>query len=384
MRQKTLDAAGQEIAVIGQGTMGIGGYLTADHAHDEQGVKALELGIAMGMTFIDTAEVYGNGHSEELVARATKGKRKDVFIASKFSPEHSTCEAVIRAAEGSLRRLQTDYIDLYQVHWPNPSVPIEETMGAMERLVEQGRVRYIGACNFSLRQLKQAQQALTNAKIASIQVEYNLFDRSIEKTILPYCEKEGITTVAYSPLDQGKIGCGDSAQLTVLEAIAAKYQKKPSQIILRWLTMHPTVVAIPKAIHAKHVKENATACDFDLTREDFERIERVFTQEPAYIPADAIRVSTEGTNNRGVYQTLHDAMANPLHFVPSPAVLAQDIRDHAEEDIKPVRLIASRSKTATLKYDLMEGRIRYWAWVIAYNGKKPIPAYIRKVPLHTS
>lgn len=373
MKQKQLGKSPTRIPAIGQGCMGIGGYLSRDSASDDAQIRSLRLGIELGMNFIDTAEAYGNGHSEELVGHAIRGMRDNVFIATKFSPEHNSFENVLKSAEASLQRLQTDYIDLYQVHWPNPRVPISETMRAMSRLLGEGKIKYVGVSNFSLKELKEAQAALPENEIVSIQVEYNLFDRSIESGILPYCEGESMTTIAYSPLDQGKVA--GARRIKTLQDIADKYGKTPAQITLNWLISHSSVIAIPKAAKTEHIKENASAADFKLAEEDFTEIGRVFAQEPVRVPTDRICVVPGGQGNRPVYRTVEEALKNRLGFVPSPAELAQDIRKG--NVLKPVRVIKSADKTGRYDYDLVEGRVRYWAWVIAYNGEKPVPVLLR-------
>lgn len=374
MNYKELGKKHTKVPAIGQGCMGIGGYLSRESLHDDNQIKALRLGIELEMTFIDTAEAYGNGHSEEIVGRAVEGIRDKVFIATKVSPEHLSYDALLRSAEGSLRRLKTDYIDLYHVHWSNPKIPISETMRAMKRLLKAGKIRYVGVSNFSLTELKEAQAAISEDEIVSIQTEYNLFDRSIENNILPYCEHEGITTIAYSPLDQGKIASGDK-RIEALEMIADKYSRTIAQVALNWLISHPSVIVIPKATNPEHIKENAAAADFELSDEEFKEISEIFAQECVYVPTDRIRVIKGGQGNRQVYHTLEAAIENKLGFVPSPVDLAHDIREG--EVLKPVRVIRSTDKTGNYDYDLTEGRIRYWAWVIAYSGEKMIPVYIR-------
>jgi diketogulonate reductase-like aldo/keto reductase len=374
MKYKELGKKNTKIPAIGQGTMGIGGYLSRESRQDEAQINALKLGVELGMAFIDTAEGYGEGHSEELVAKAVEGVRDKIFIATKFSPEHNGYEDVLKSAEHSLRRLGTDYIDLYQLHWPTPRVPISETMRALEQLLKEGKIRYAGVCNLSLKELKEAQAAMSREEIASIQVEYNLFDRTIENSILPHCQSEGMMTIAYSPLDQGRIASGDN-RIKILQEIADKYQKTMSQIALNWLVSHDAVIAVPKATNPEHVRQNAASMDFELSGEDFEKISEVFAQEFVYVPTDRICVIPGGQGNRQVYQTVEEALENKLGFVPSPVEMAQNIRDG--EALKPVRIIRSADKTGRYDYDLMEGRIRYWAWVIAHNGEKAIPVLIR-------
>lgn len=270
--------SGQKIPVLGLGTWGIGGFSSKYLHGDDEGVQALRLGLELGMRFIDTAEMYAHGHSEEVVAKAVKAERENVFIATKVSPDHLSQDQVIRSCEASLRRLETNYIDLYQVHWPNPSIPIAETMKAMERLVAEGKVRHIGVSNFSVRQTREAQEALSKSSLASNQVEYSLVDRSIEEDLLSYAEKEQITVIAYSPVARGQIPKGGRGERwRVLDEIVSKYGKTRTQVALNWLIAKRSVVAIPKAAKLHHVKENAGAAGWRMSEQDYETLNRAFT-----------------------------------------------------------------------------------------------------------
>lgn len=371
MNYKKLGKTNDVIPVIGQGCMGIGGEFSPDTSKDQEQIAALRLGIDLGMTLIDTAEVYGGGHSEELVGKAVEGVRDRVFIATKFSPENNGYDDVLKSAEKSLNRLKADYIDLYQVHWSNPAIPVEATMKAMEKLVRQGKVRYLGLSNFSVREMQQAQNALGSEVIVSNQVEYNLFDRFVDGNIMPFCERHEQTMIAYSPLDQGN----SIAHKQRLREIAEEYGRSVSQVVLNWLTCHSPVVVIPKSLNAQHIRENSEATDFVLSAEHQQEIDRLFPSEPHYIDPMLISVSPQGAGNRKVYQTIEDALENPLNFVPSPSELAADIQKG--EPVKPVRLTLNSNPNEDFEYDLIEGRIRYWAWVIAFNSQKPVPSYIR-------
>lgn len=357
MEYKQLGKTGIQVSAIGQGTMGMGGYFTEDSTRDGFYVDMLKKGIDFGMTFIDTAEAYGAGHSEELVGRAVKNYRKGVFIATKVSPEHLAYDSVLNSAEGSLERLQTNYIDLYQIHWPNPTIPIEETLHAMEQLVENGKVRYVGVSNFSLKELKVINEVFPSDRIVSLQIEYNLFDRTIEEDVLPYCKQEKISVIAYSPLDKGKI-CGKE-KIGVLQEIARRYNKTTVQVTLKWLVSKTPVIVIPKATCIDHIRDNASSTDFDLSEEDIELISRTFTQFPVSIPTDRIKVNRNGLDK----------------FVPSPNDLVRSIRDGVP--LKPIRVVKSEDASGQYDYDLVEGKVRYWAWVFAHNGKIPIWALVR-------
>jgi len=375
MVKKRLGNSHEYISALGQGTMGLGGFLEADKDRDSDYIKAIRLGIDYGLTFIDTAEAYGDGHAEELVGRATSNQRSQVFIATKVSPEHLAYEKIVQACEGSMKRLATEYIDLYQIHWPNPEIPIKETMEAMKYLREQGKIRFIGVSNFSLEQIRESREIIGKDGFVFVQSEYNLFDRSIEYDVLPFCEENNILTIAYSPLDQGYIAQGHS-RIETLDRIAQKHGKTRAQIVLNWLVSHPNVIAIAKAANPEHIRQNATAADFAIDQNDIRAIERTFQCKPVHVPTQRIKVIVGGQGNRKVYQTVEDALKNPLGFTPSPYALAMDMRKK-KYAIKPVRVRRSSDQTGRYDYDLVEGRIRYWAWHIAYEGKRPISVLIR-------
>lgn len=363
---------GVPIPVIGQGGMGLGGYFEMDAGQDQVGLKALAVGLEHGATFLDTAESYGAGHSEELIGLAVKGLRSKVFLATKFLPEHSRYEEVLAAAEGSLRRLRTDYIDLYQVHWPNSNVPLAETMGALDDLVTVGKVRMIGVCNFSLDELKEAQKR-AETRISFIQAEYNLFDRGIESDLLPYCRENGILVLAYSPVDQGLRHFSPS-QKEYLSAMGRKYGRSSVQVMLNWLVSSGGVTAIPQTNNPAHARENALAADFTLSTEDVRALNQLFPQKPAYIaPRTISPVGRLDRPGRKIYSTKKEALDNKFDLTPSPAQLARDMM--TDPRIKPVRV----AETGPGAYELLEGRVRYWAWVIAFGEDEPIPCLVKRI-----
>src|SRR5712692_1522767 len=276
MQFRPLGRTHESIPIIGLGTWGIGGEMGPDSSRDEAGIEALRLGLDLEMNFIDTAEMYGAGHSEEVVALALEGRRDSVFVASKVSPRHFAYDEVLAAANKSLKRLGLKQMDLYQLHWPSSKIPISETMRAMEKLVSDGLTRYIGVSNFSVEQMKEAQQSLSHEKIVSNQVEFNLIDRSVEARILPYCQKEGLTLIAYSPLGQGKIPRGRGSSFKVLDKVAERLGKSRNQVALNWVLQHDSVVAIPKAADTGHVRENAEVAKWKLGSEDYQRLAKAF------------------------------------------------------------------------------------------------------------
>jgi diketogulonate reductase-like aldo/keto reductase len=367
MNRKNLGNSDIHISAIGQGGC-IHDALT-NQAKYRDLEYTIRTGIAWGLNFIDTAPVYGSGESEAVIGRAVKGLRNQVVLATKVSPECLSADGLVNSVHGSLQRLETDWIDLLQIHWPNSNIPILETLTAMEKLVKDGLVRYLGVCNFSLKETRDIQRQLSGNTLVSVQVEYNLFDRSIEEEFLRYAETVKLSVIAYSPLHRGKIVANDQ-QRNHLQDIAEKYHKTPAQIVLRWLVDHQPVVAIPNTTNPERMVENAQSMNFDLEEEDVRYLEEKCTGHLLDVSPRSIQVADD--SGRSVYRTLDEALANPLNCVPSPQDLAKKIEEG--EFLKPVRLRPARSSHGG--FELLEGRIRFWAWVIANGFEKPLPALI--------
>jgi diketogulonate reductase-like aldo/keto reductase len=237
------------------------------------GVAPLQRGLDLGAFLIDTAEVY---RTEDVVGDAIKGRREGVFVATKVSGDNLRYEQVLRAAEGSLKRLGIETIDLYQVHWPDQNVPISHTMRAMEELVEAGKVRYIGVSNFSRGEFEEAQAALRNQRIVSNQVEYSLSQRYIESD-LDFYQRNQVTVIAYSPLDRGALTYpGRRRGLDELQAVAAEAGKTVAQVAINWCLSRPGVITIPKSDHVDRTEENIAASGWYLTPEQVARLDRAF------------------------------------------------------------------------------------------------------------
>jgi len=274
MELKVFGKTGRSVTEIGMGTYYDASWiLTAKLGWKRSAtrrVEAIKAGLAGGISMIDTAEVY---NSEPLVAEAIQGcKREDLFIATKVTLTHLRRRALFRALERSLRRLKTSYVDLYQIHQPNPIVPIRETMGAMEELLEAGKIRAIGVSNFSLKQMMEANASLKKVRLASTQMSYSLLHREIEKDIIPYCKREGIAVLAYFPLGHGKL----AGEREKLRAFCEKYSKSPAQVALNWLTSQPNVFPIPRAANPVHVKENLEASGWRMSAQDMQELDKIF------------------------------------------------------------------------------------------------------------
>lgn len=252
---KPFGRAGPLVSRIGQGTWPV------------PDVAALRRGIELGLTHIDTAEMYGAGRSEELVGKAVRGvPRESLFLVSKVLPQNSHAKGVAQACARSLRRLGTDYLDCYLLHWRG-EVPIGETMSALERLVDEGKIRSFGVSNLDPWDLREAATTLSTHRIACDQVLYNLDERTVEDHELPWVREYGCALVAYTPLGQPVLDPGEK-KFAVLAEIARKYGVTAHAVALSYLTRDPSVFAIPKAAHLSHVAANAAALTLDLDASD--------------------------------------------------------------------------------------------------------------------
>jgi len=279
---KELGGTGVMVPEIGLGTWKYSG-----------GDEPLRRGIELGAFLIDTAEMY---RTEDAVGRAVKGIRDQAFIATKVSGSNLRHDQVLRSAEKSLHLLDIPYIDLYQIHWPNSSVPIKETMQAMEELVDVGMVKYIGVSNFSVRQLTEARSVMTKYPIVSNQVLYNLKCRDIEPELLPYCQQNNIMVLAYTPLADGSLAVdtatphgsrtgprrtadrllGREREQDALRSVAADVAKTPAQVALNWCTVRPNVIAIPKSNSVARIEENCGASGWRLAEEHLRLLDEAF------------------------------------------------------------------------------------------------------------
>jgi diketogulonate reductase-like aldo/keto reductase len=240
-----------------------------------EAIAALREGLDRGLTHVDTAELYGDGAVESLVGEAIESRRDEVFLVSKVSPDHATYEGTLRACEKSLRRLRTDRLDCYLLHWPGPH-PLAETIRAFDALVRSGKIRSWGVSNFDVGELDEALALAGPGRIACDQVLYHLDERSVERAVLPRCARHGVALVAYSPFGAGQFPSASSARGRVLAQIARERGATPHQVALAFLVRDEGVFAIPKAARVAHVVDVAAAGDLVLTDEEVRRLDAAF------------------------------------------------------------------------------------------------------------
>jgi len=258
--------SGEAVPALGQGTWGLG----IDPARRHDDVAAVRLGLDLGLTLVDTAEMYGEGSTEELVGEAIAGRRDDVFLVSKVYPHNADRRGVVAACERSLRRLRTDRLDLYLLHWRG-DVPFEETLAGFADLVRSGKIRHYGVSNLDAGEMAEWWSKSGGAATVTDQVLYNLMRRGVEWDLLPWCRERGVPVMAYSPLEQGRL-----LSEAALHKIAERRGVAPAQVALAWLLHQDGVIVIPKAGRAQHLRENRAAADLRLSPDDLAELDRAF------------------------------------------------------------------------------------------------------------
>jgi len=259
-------STGRDIPVLGQGTWRMG----ENSSQKDAEIAALRLGLDMGMSLIDTAEMYGEGGAEEVVGEAIENCRDEVYLVSKVYPHNASRKGTVAACERSLNRLKTDCLDLYLLHWRS-SIPLSETLEAFESLKKAGKIRDYGVSNFDADDMKKVINLPNGKQIVTNQVLYNLARRGIEWDLLPWSGQHNIPIMAYSPIEQKGI-----LNNSVLKAVASRHNATPAQIGLAWLLQQQGIIAIPKASNPEHVKENSAALDIQLTQEDLSQLDKAF------------------------------------------------------------------------------------------------------------
>lgn len=270
--------SGQAIPALGLGTWRMGE--SAKQRSTE--VAALRHGLDLGMTLIDTAEMYGEGGAEEVIAEVIADRRSQVFLVSKVYPHNASRRSAIAACERSLKRLRTDYLDLYLLHWRG-SVPLAETLEAFQQLKQAGKIRDYGVSNFDVDDMEEARTLEGGSAIATNQVLYNLMRRGIEWDLLPWCRQHNIPIMAYSPVEQGRL-----LQQPALKTIAQQRQVTPAQIAIAWLLHQQDVVVIPKASTIAHVEQNRAATDLQLTPDELQTLDTAFPPPQKPVPLETL------------------------------------------------------------------------------------------------
>ncbi len=274
---------GTLLPAIGQGTWNMGD----DASRRAEEIAALQAGIDAGMTLIDTAEMYGEGRSEELIGEAIRGRRDEVFLVSKVYPHHAGSKKLVQSCEQSLKRLGTDHLDLYLLHWRG-TIPLQETVEGMQRLIEDGKIRRWGVSNLDVDDMNELMRIEGAEQCAVNQVLYHLGSRGIEYDLLPWQQEHRMPVMAYSPLAQAGSLRRELIQHTVVQQIADEHGAEPFQIMLSWCIRSGSVVAIPKASTVEHARSNAEAANIQLSEQQLQQLDEAFPAPQHKVPLDMI------------------------------------------------------------------------------------------------
>ena len=277
MRTVTLPG-GEKVSALGQGTW----YMGDNAACRSDEIAALQAGVELGMTLIDTAEMYGNGRSEELVGEAIAGRRDKVFLVSKVLPSNASRQGTQKACERSLKRMKTDVIDLYLLHWQG-GYSFEDTIAGMMDLKQQGKIRHWGVSNMDVPEMREIFSVRKGDSCAVNQILYNLSRRGVEYDLLPWCREHSLPVMAYSPIEQSRI-----LRDRTLVSIAKKQNATPAQVALSWVLRSPGIIAIPKSGRIAHTKENAASIDLTLAPDDIALLDEAFRAPTRKMPLEML------------------------------------------------------------------------------------------------
>lgn len=351
--------------------MGYGGFFSRDSAENQKFINLISVAYELGIKVIDTAEVYGAGLAEEIIGQLPPSINKDLFLMTKFSAENSDPKKIEKTLDASLQRLRREYIDVYQPHWPSADVDVEVVATALSRLVEKGKVKYIGLSNFSTNDYKKANAILGDKKVDFIQAEYGPLERTIESELLPEVIRNHSILVGYSPFRNGNIFNEKNKNYQSLLNLAEKYSATISQIILAWVLRSGSIISIPKASSEKRILENFNALNLTISVPDLESISKMFEMHMEMIDIGLIDVGSDG--DRKIYLTLQEAIENPHNLVPGPIDIAREIEMNNGMLAKPIKI--KRNKESD-RYTLVEGRVKFWGWMILYGIESKVPAII--------
>ena len=355
---------------LGLGTMGFGGYFQEDKSDFSRHVELIEVAHSLGIRVLDTAEVYGNGAAEKIIGKVSANIKNSMFIMSKFSPHRTTPSSIQSALEHTLRRIGRDYIDVYQPHWPNPDIDINEIFDCLDKLRDEGKLRYIGVSNFNAAQLTGHASEISPK---FLQCEFNPVNQQQGIELLEHSKKSNGIVVCYSPFQEGKLF--SSVHVSKLAGIAEDLRCTQAQLYLAWIMSHGRTLPIPKTSNLTRLEENIGSLAVNISQEIKALISKNFELKVNLIKPNIIRpFDKSSTDNTGrpLLRTLEEAIANTINLSPSPSQIADEINANNGHLNKPIKIRSTKDGN----FVLVEGRLRYWGWIISYGWNKPIPSII--------
>ena len=371
---KTLN--GTALYPIGFGTTGTGTLASATKSRDEKTTKILRHAIDIGVNCFDTAEIYGGGYAETLLGRVINFHREALYIITKFNPDNATPTRLRKSLERSLKRLDCDYLDQYQMHWPNPFIPFEDTWYELEQLINEGKIRSVGVGNCSIEELNTYWQ-ISHGRIASVEMCLNAGAAGTADALISWCQEHGVTIFAYSPLGQGKLisTFGSSNKFEIITNICSRYQCSVQALLLAWVISVRGCVPVMRTASIRHLNENIKAVELKLSDEDHKHIATIFQRNSRQIPLATIKVSP--IDGRRVYLSDDEALKNRFDWIPSPNILAERIR--LGNIPTPLELKRNSNGQVVLDtYDFQGEMKKYWAIRLVYGKNTEVSAFINE------
>jgi len=330
--------------------------------------KIISRSYELGINFIDTAAIYNQGKTEALIGETIKKEREKFIIATKNLPSQNSYNDILNSADKSLKRLKTDYIDLYQIHWPNHKINIEQTAEALDHLVKTGKIRKIGICNMNLTETELYLKHLKK-NLVSIQNEYNLIQTFEDGYIKKLVKNNNTTFIAYSPFFNGRI-FGNTKQKKIISGLSKKYNKSVSDIVLNWITnKSKNFIAIPATLKIKNLINNSNSQNFKMDDKDLSMI-----SDKCDLKTNNLKVKEIDFNNQNISSNILYAKMNKNNFYPSPLELSQHLKN--TKILKPIKVMKFKNREKKIKYQLIEGNLRYLSWILAYGENSKIPCLI--------
>lgn len=368
MIYKKLCSSNITVSSLGLGTNGIGNFRnnSTEKTHNRQ--KIYLFALENGINLFDTAELYGEGYAELILGKTFKKKRKQIVISSKVNPDNCTHTGLKRSLKESLKRLQTDYIDLYQVHWINPFIELEETFSTLEELVLAGDVKAIGVCNFSIPMITQASKYLKKVKISSNNIEINLFNQYEVLKDLNYYQEKKISVIGYGVLNHLILNFTKEQQ-NFLDKLQKEYNKTLPQILIKYFTSFENIILLSRTDNIEHLKNNLNSFNFNLTSDQRQRFYNLFHFKVQNIPMKKIEMPEQFKEFNNF-----DIFLNKKNLIPSPSIIAQTFVKY--NYFKPIKLLEKDGNYCLDRYDFYGELKKYLAWKILFGTSKPIPAII--------
>lgn len=377
MIYKNLGSSNTKISSLGIGTNGIGNFLNNNPLRTENRQKIYQYGFDHGINLFDSAELYGEGYAEFVLGKTFQRNRKDIIISCKVNSDNATSSLLEKSLKRSLKNLNTDYIDIYQLHWPNPFVEFEETFTTLDSFVQKGYIRYIGVCNFTPEMIIQANKYTKGNKIISNQIELNLFCHQNLYNDIKFYEKMNISILGYGTLNHLNVLRESKLQESFLE-LQNKYSKKNiTEILIRYFTTFKQVILLTKTDNLDHLKSSLSSFDFALEEDDCRVIKELLKKELSSISLKEIiipRIYKETVIELNEKSSAEEIVKNNSKLIPSPLLLSKIYTKY--NFFKPIKLIEKNGLYTLDTYDFWGEYKKYLAWKLLYEFTKPIPAVI--------